>query len=176
MHENADLISIARISSPHGIKGALNVRPYGSDHAFLSYSRFFIPTENREFQEYRVVSSRLKKPGSIILVLAGVDDRNRAEELAGSEIYIKRDMLPEPDDDEDYWQDLIGLRVVTQDGSAVGVIKNILETAGHDIYVVRSENGKEILIPAVKDIVRDVNLEKGVCVIEPPDGLLDVNA
>ncbi len=176
MHENADLISIARISSPHGIKGALNVRPYGSDHSFLSYSHFFIPTENREFQEYRVVSSRLKKPGSIILVLAGVDDRNRAEELAGSEIYIKRDMLPEPDEDEDYWQDLIGLRVVTQDGSAVGVIKNILETAGHDIYVVRSENGKEILIPAVKDIVRDVHLEEGVCVIEPPDGLLDVNA
>ncbi len=174
MQRDAQFISIGRISSAHGIKGALNVRPYGSDSALVAYPYLFIKSGSG-YRKYDVAWARPKKPGSIILKLSDIDDRNGAEELSGSEIYITRDMFPDAGPDEDYWQDIIGLYVELSDGTPVGTIKNILETGAHDIYVVRSRGGDEILIPAVKEIVKAVDIEKGICVIDPPPGLLDAN-
>ncbi len=176
MQERDNFIALGKITSPHGIKGAVNIYPYGDDAAFAHYSHLFVEKPDRGMVRYEIVSSRPGTRGRFIVQLEGVNNRNMSEELAGCEVFIDSASLPEPGPDEKYWTDLIGLDVLLPDGGKVGRIDNILETAGHDIYVVKTGTGAEVLVPAVKDIVTDIDIESGTCTINPPPGLLEANA
>lgn len=94
---------------------------------------------------------------SVVARLEGVDDRDQAAALVGAEIGVSREHLPEPDDGQYYWSDLIGLEVVHLDGSVLGKLETLLETGAHDVMVVKGE--QERLIPFVQDkIVISVDL------------------
>jgi 16S rRNA processing protein RimM len=100
---------------------------------------------------------------TVILRLAGYDDRDQAAELIGTEIGVQRSALPEPDEGHFYWSDLIGLQVVHSDGTGLGTIRDMLETGAHDVMVVKSEQDgeQERLIPFVKDeVVISVDMQK----------------
>jgi len=94
-----------------------------------------------------------------------------AQALAGTEVFLPEDALPEPEESEYYYFQLMGLAVETAEGKPVGVLRDILPTAGHDVYVVESDKG-EVLIPAVQEIIQDIDLAAGKMVIDPPDGLI----
>ncbi len=176
MPEKDNFIALGRITSPHGIRGAVNIHSYGDNDAFAHYSHLFLQEPGRRgLTRYDIESCRPKKPGSFIVQFRGVSDRNAAEELAGSEVFLDSASLPETGPDEDYWHDIIGLEVLLPNGKRVGRIASILETAGHDVYVVRTDGGREVLIPAVRDIVTDIDTEAGICTINPPPGLLEAN-
>jgi 16S rRNA processing protein RimM len=85
----------------------------------------------------------------------------------------RRDQLPETDEGEYYWVDLIGLRVVTDDGAELGTLREIIETGSNDVYVVQGRE-KEYLIPALADVVSSIDLEAGTMTVTPLDGLLDL--
>jgi 16S rRNA processing protein RimM len=174
MVQKDNFIALGRITSPHGIRGAVNIHSYGDNDAFAHYSHLFLRKAG-ELARYDIASCRSKKPGSFIVQFRGVSDRNAAEELAGSEVFLDRASLPEPEPDEVYWHDIIGLDVVLVHGERVGRIINILETGGHDVYVVKTGKGGEVLVPAVMDIVTDIDTETGICTIDPPPGLLEAN-
>jgi 16S rRNA processing protein RimM len=93
--------------------------------------------------------------------------------LVGNELCLKRCNLPKLTEDEYYWSDLIGLQVETDDGILLGVIFDIFETGSSDIYVVRNEK-REYLIPAIGDVVKQVDLDSGKIIITPLEGLLDL--
>ena len=93
--------------------------------------------------------------------------------LNGSELYVKLSQLPDPDEGEYYWRDLIGLTVVTDLGVELGSLVDIFETGSSDIYVVRGES-KEYLIPAIADVITLVDLPGKKMIITPLDGLLDL--
>jgi len=175
MKGNDKFIALGRISSPHGIRGAVNLHPYGDDHAFPGYSHLFLKESGGLFRKYAIASSRLKKPGSFIVQFSEVRDRNAAEEIAGSEVFLDSASLPESGPDEIYWQDIIGLDVLLRNGERLGRISSILETAAHDVYVVKTDSGREIMIPAVREIVTDIDTSAGTCTIDPPPGLLEAN-
>lgn len=169
-----ELITVGRISGTHGIKGHLKVHSYSGNLESLCAARSIMlrspdGTPPREFGIKGV------KPhgNGFILSLKGYDDIDQALPLVGSELCLRRSQLPEPEDDEYYWCDLIGLRVVTIDGVEVGTLADIFETGSNDVYVVRKDK-REYLIPAIAAVIKSVDLAGGTMVITPLDGLLDL--
>jgi 16S rRNA processing protein RimM len=110
----------------------------------------------------------------LLLKLAGVDDRTGAEQWRGAEIVARADDLPALAAGEYYWHQLVGLRVVTVTGAAVGVITDILRTGSNDVYVTeRAPRQPGPLIPAIDEVLERVDLEAGEVVIRPMPGLLE---
>jgi 16S rRNA processing protein RimM len=101
-----------------------------------------------------------------------IQDREAARALSGSEILLPESMLPPLDEGEYYHYQLIGLSVEKLDGSFVGTITSIMETGSHDVYVIRDRD-KEFLIPAVEEVIREIDLVGRRVVIDPPEGLLE---
>jgi len=105
--------------------------------------------------------------------ILGVNSLEAAEAYRNASVFIKRD-APKREDDEYFWYELIGLRVCLDSGESVGVLENILRTGGHDIYVVK-DGDREILIPAVHDVIARVDKARGVMTVTNMEGLLDLN-
>ena len=93
--------------------------------------------------------------------------------MKGSELCLKRSQLPVPNEDEYYWRDLIGLAVQTDQGIELGTLVDIFETGSSDIYVVHGPS-KEYLIPAIADVITQIDIAGKKMVITPLDGLLDL--
>ncbi|MGD0584662.1 MAG: ribosome maturation factor RimM [Oryzomonas sp.] len=169
-----ELIAVGRISGTHGIKGQLKVQSYSGNLESLSAARI-VTLRSPGGATLREIGIKGVKPHSngFILILNDYDDIDRALPLVGSELFLKRSQLPEPEDDEYYWCDLIGLRVVTADGIELGTLDDIFETGSNDIYVVRKDK-QEYLIPAIASVISSVDLAGGTMVITPMDGLLDL--
>ncbi|MEM6486324.1 MAG: ribosome maturation factor RimM [Pseudomonadota bacterium] len=159
-----DLILAGRISGAYGIKGWLRVHTFTeSPESFLALSPFF-----------RVQGSRLlpvdieqgKVHGNgLVVSIAGVSDRSKAEELRGVELHVLKDSLPKLEDEDYYWSELIGLSVVTSyEGRDVllGSVSKILETGANDVLVLCSSEGsvdsRERLVPYIDDVVLSIDL------------------
>jgi 16S rRNA processing protein RimM len=106
--------------------------------------------------------------------LEGLNTLEEAEEYREASILIKRDSLSREGDGEYFWHELIGLEVYLSGGEYVGTIRHILPTGSNDIYVVQ-EGKKEVLIPAVHDVVKEVDLINNRMIISEVEGLLDLN-
>jgi 16S rRNA processing protein RimM len=109
-----------------------------------------------------------------LLELAGIKDRGAAEELAGREVWVGKELLAALDEDEFYWHELVGLRVVTESGRSLGRVKALFATGGHDVLVV-SGHGREYFIPARREFMLAVDQEAGLLTIAEVPGLLDLN-
>jgi 16S rRNA processing protein RimM len=107
------------------------------------------------------------------LKFEGVDTAEAASQLVGQELAIEEKDLPDLPAERFYCYELIGLKVVDADGEAIGEIVEILENPANDIFVIRSSQKGEILIPAVKEVVRKIDLKKGLMEIDLIPGLLD---
>lgn len=125
--------------------------------AVLQYKGLLLGRDGR-WQSIKVVEGQ-RHGKSVILHLEGVDDREQAAALIGTEIGANRSELPVPDAGHYYWSDLIGLTVIHRDGIELGTIKEMLETGAHDVMVIEGEQGR--LIPFVnEEIVINVDLVK----------------
>jgi 16S rRNA processing protein RimM len=154
------LVVMGRIGAPHGVHGWVRVfsetRPR---EALLGYSPWHLKLEER--WQVREVLAGHPQGKALVVHLAGCEDRDDAARLTNVQIAVPRGQLPEPAEDEYYWTDLYGLRVLTLDGVALGVVDHLLETGANDVLVVRGE--RERLIPFVEpDVVRRVDLGEGV--------------
>ena len=109
-----------------------------------------------------------------IVKLRGIDNLDSAQGLAGQEIWIPEEDLQPLESDGYYHFQLIGCSVVTESGNSIGLVKDILVIEENDLLVVEKGEG-EVFVPFTESICVNVNLEKGEIVIDPPDGLLDLN-
>ena len=107
------------------------------------------------------------KGGSYSLELEGVEGVERAGELVGQSVFIPPEKLP---DGEYYWREIIGLDIVTEEGQKLGQITTILPTGSNDVYICNGGE-REILIPAFDDVVRKIDIGKGLMVVRLPEGL-----
>jgi 16S rRNA processing protein RimM len=165
-----DLIEIARISGPHGLKGKIKIIPFGdSFKSFLSYSHLIIGNNGSPVE----ILSAQDRRSFYIIELAGFTNISQVEPLKGETLFIKREQLEEPADDEYYWRDLMGLRVIDTQGAVLGEIVDIFSTGSNDVYVV--DKSKQYYIPATKDVIKEISLEKGCITIDASllEGLLD---
>lgn len=135
-------VCIGRIASAHGVKGLVKILPFGEDPALLE-----------QVSDFRIkLKNSLGK--HILAEIEGVHDRTGAEELKGTDLYISRDQLPEiEDEDTFYYQDLVGLPTVDEDGNPNGKVKAVLNFGAGELLEVRMSNGEEILIPFTDEYV-----------------------
>lgn len=173
MRDSEELIQVGKIIGTHGIKGQLKVHSYSGNCESLSAARSVIlKAADGTLSEF-LLKSFNSNSGKFIICLTDFHDIDQVKPLVGCELFLKRCNLPKLSEDEYYWRDLIGLQVYTDDGILLGTIVDIFETGSSDIYVVRNEK-REYLIPAIGDVVKQVDLVSGKIIITPLDGLLDL--
>ncbi len=154
------------------MRGAVKVRPDAAaattdPEVFAALAEVVI-----DGQTYAILQAdRLKN--QVLLRLAGVDTRSQAEQLTGRQVWGDRRRFPPLPPGEYYWFQLLGLPVYDAgDGALLGRLQTILPTPGHDVYVV-VQGQREILLPAVAEVVVEINLEEGFLKVAPPPGLLE---
>ncbi|GAA4510058.1 MULTISPECIES: ribosome maturation factor RimM [Nonomuraea] len=163
---------VGRISRAHGVRGDVTVEVRTDDPGLRFAVGNALTTDPPERGPLVIESSRWHK-GALLLSLAGVTDRDSAEELRGTLLVIdSSDVEPSDDPDEFHDHQLIGLTVETTGGETVGEVADVLHH-GQDLLVVRRGGGREeALVPFVKALVPVVDLEGGKLVVDPPEGLL----
>ena len=168
-----DMLRVGVISSTHGVRGEAKVFPTTDDPArFEDLETVFLDT-GREKLKLEISGVKFFK-NMVILKFKGYDNINDIEKYRGKDLWITRDQAVPLGEDENFVADLIGLSVVTDQGETLGVMKDVMFTGANDVYVVERENGKELLLPAIKDCILDVDLEEGVMTVHVLDGLLDL--
>lgn len=168
------LLLIGRVIGPHGMSGLLKIESYAhSGDTLLTAGRVYLRKSPGKISEYEILSALPHKGGSLIR-LEGLSSRDQTETFRGAEIFIRKEAVSRRKD-EYFWHELVGLRVYLETGRYLGTVKDILPTAGNDIYVVQ-EGKEEFLIPAIHEVVKTIDLENGKMIISEMEGLLDLNA
>ena len=168
------LLLIGRVVRPHGLKGLLRIVSYAdSAETFLSAREIFLESASGRAVKHGIVSITPGKR-AFLLHLEGVDSLEKAEAYRDGNIYIEKRGL-QREKDEYFWHEILNLPVFLQTGEPIGFIRQILPGTGHDIYVVQ-DGDKEILIPAVHEVIREVDLENRKVVVAEIEGLFDLNA
>ena len=167
-----DFIAIGRVSKPHGVKGEIRIEYFNPEDLqfFSHYQMIFLQGDERSLHPYRLLTVRPHKK-LILAQLEGIQSRAEAEQLRGKVVLIDPAELPPLKEDEYYWQDILGMRVVSEKGEDVGTIKEIVPTGSNDVYVVQ-KGEQEFLIPATQDVIMSIDIEARTMVIRPLEGLL----
>eukprot|EP00767_Chilomastix_cuspidata_P006891 gnl/Chilomastix_cuspidata/7376.p2 GENE.gnl/Chilomastix_cuspidata/7376~~gnl/Chilomastix_cuspidata/7376.p2 ORF type:complete len:174 (-),score=14.81 gnl/Chilomastix_cuspidata/7376:1919-2440(-) len=170
-----DFILVGKVSGAHGLKGALNVYSFaeGTDIYKPGSKLYLKNTRSGELMFFETVGASRKKKNIILLSLKGLDGRDKAEACKGWEVYVEKAYLPDTEDDSWYWHDLIGMRVVEENGSDLGEVKDLMRTGSSDILEVIGEE-KEILIPFLKDIIISVSVDSKTIKVRLPEGLAEI--
>jgi 16S rRNA processing protein RimM len=171
VNDEPDFVVIGLLRRAHGVKGEIFVQPVTDmPERFDRLDRVLL-RQNGGIREIGIEAVNAKGR-SLFLKFKGVDDRAGAQALTGSELGVRMaDVWPVPEDTY-YVFDLVGCRVVGSTGGEIGVVREVLKMPANDVFVVDS-GSKEFLIPAVKSIVKGVDLERRVVTIEEMEGLLD---
>jgi len=168
-----DLLLIGKVVRPHGLRGLLRIISYAdSPDTYVKAGEVFLEGGSGKAVKHGIIAIT---PGKkiFLLHLEDLDSLEKAETYRGGNIYIKKTGLSRGGE-EYFWHELMGLPVFLDTGKRIGIIRQIVPGAGHDIYVVQEED-KEILIPAVHEVIKEVDLENKRVVVTEIDGLLDLN-
>ncbi|MEG6566001.1 ribosome maturation factor RimM [Thermoanaerobacterium saccharolyticum] len=164
-----DYLSVGKITSAYGVNGEVKVYPL-TDHLdrFYDLDYVYIFDDEKKVQ-YQIESVRFIK-NLVLIKFYEVNDRNEAEKLKDKFIKITMDDAIELEEDEYFIKDLIDMKVYTDDKRELGVLKNVLKTGANDVYVVKTEE-RDILIPAIKDVIKDVDINGKKMTVHLLEGL-----
>ena len=169
----ADLLPLGKVLRPHGSSGLIRIWAYsGVEDSFLEAGTVFLKSVSGEIQEYTVASVKPHK-NIFLLRLKSLNTRDEAEQLRDCEIFVRKEALSR-EEDEYFWQELIGLRVFLDTGEYIGKIAQILATGANDIYVVK-QGDKETYIPATYDVVKKISLKDNTMIVDAMEGLVELN-
>ena len=160
-------IVMGKILGPHGIKGWIKIHPFTEkkdgliDHKILMVSK-----DEKLWQSFEVEAMDVGEK-FILAKFIGVDDRNAAEKLNKFFISLNKSSLPKLDEDNYYWHELIGLDVKNNEGIHFGKVDSLIETGANDVLVVMGD--KELLIPYIKQVILEVNLETNMIRVDWQD-------
>ncbi|MFD1038009.1 ribosome maturation factor RimM [Virgibacillus byunsanensis] len=167
------MFNVGKIVNTHGIRGEVKVHRISDfDERFTVGETLILVRENQEPVTLEVKSHRIHK-GFDLLQFKGLEDINDVEHFKGAFLKITEEQLTELEEDEFYYHEIIGCVVHTTDGEKLGVIKEILSPGANDVWVVKPEKGKDILIPYIEDVVKEIDVTSKKVIIEPMEGLLD---
>lgn len=169
------LVSLGRVVGVHGLKGMLRVGLSGHP-GDLEPETFKALREILVGGERFVVRKASRGRKHVLLGLKGVETREQAEALVGREVQGESERFPALPPGEYYWFQVLGLRVVhAGNGAVLGHLAEIWPTGAHDVYVVR-QGKREVLLPAVEEVIQEIDLQAGCLKVWPPEGLLDLYA
>ncbi len=159
-------ILIGEITTAHGIKGYVKVRCYAEDEALLEHSG----VHNAEVggkPVHLTLKSGVKS--NWIAEVKGVIDRNEAETLRGTKLYLDRDVFPDTDEGEYYVEDLKGLKVIDKDGKEIGIVLDVDNFGASDIIDIKPPSGPSFYIPFTDETVLNVDFDAGTVTIDMPE-------
>ena len=166
-----DFLKVGVITTTHGVRGEVKVYPTTDEpERFLELDHVLLDT-GKEFRDLEIKNVRFFK-NLVILKFKGIDNINDIEKYKGHDLWIPREEGQELDEDEYYIGDLIGMEVVLEDNTHFGTLKDVMETGANDVYVVELPDHQEVLLPAIKECILDVDLEENVMTVHLMKGLL----
>ena len=164
--ETGDPVVVARVIGPHGRHGALNVQLLSDLPGRFDPGRDLLING----RSYSIAQSQQTGPDTALIWFEGVSGRRDAAALAGKYLSARPQNDIELEEGEFFHFQLIGMRVRTEEGEALGELQEILETGSNDVYIVRGSGG-ELLIPAIAQVVLNVDVAAGAMLVRLPDGL-----
>jgi 16S rRNA processing protein RimM len=163
-------ICVGRIAGAHGVQGLIRITSYTEEP--MDVAAYGPVTDEDGERMFELEAKRMAKT-QVLVRIKGVMDRNAAEALNGMRLYVSRDVLPTPADDEFYWEDLVGLAAETVDGTSLGSVLSVQEFGAGEMLEIGERGGGTTLVPFTRDIVPQVDLQAGKLVVDPPRGLLE---
>ena len=160
------------IGRPHGLMGEVGARWEGETPVPVG-GKIWLQAEGEDPRPFEVQAARVHR-GYPLISLAGIDDRDKAEALRGTRIFMPRSELPPPGEDEAWLEDLIGADILLEDGKRIGGLDHIEYPAGQEIWAIKDEASREILFPARPEFIASIDAAGGEVRIAPPPGLLDI--
>ena len=165
--------TIGKVVALFGLHGELKVRSLSDiPNRFAELEAVHLGPDRTR---YLVKGVRPYKGEMVVLKLAGIEDANAAETLRNFDVAIPLNQLAKLPPDSYYQHDILGLQVRTLDGRDIGPIVDIMVTGSNDVYIINAADGRQILIPAIKEVIKQVDLIHKMVYIEPIRGLLDDN-
>lgn len=163
-----NLLELGKVINTHGIRGEIKIQPWCDDPEVFNELEYVYIGGKR----FELLRTRLHK-NCIIALVSGIEDMNSAELLKNKIVTIEREMLGELPEGTYYIADLEGLEVRTAEGEVLGIIDEVIKTGSNDVYVLKSDRKKPVLIPVIDRVVKEVNIDGGYVLVELMEGLID---
>jgi 16S rRNA processing protein RimM len=175
MDEMERWFNVGKIVNTHGIRGEVRVisRTDFPEQRYKKGNTLYIFTEQSEKPIAVTVKSHRVHKSFDLLSFEGYDNINLVEKFKGAMLKVPESQLGELNEGEYYFHEIIGCTVVTEKGEVVGTVKEILTPGANDVWVVKRNDGKEVLIPYIEDVVKAVDVDKKTITIRPMEGLLE---
>ena len=166
-----DMLQVGVITQTHGVRGEVKVFPTTDDvNRFKKLKQVILDT-GKETMPLEIQSVKFFKQ-FVILKFKGIDNINDIEKYKRCSLYVTREHAVALEEDEYFIADMIGMEVCTEDGNIFGTLKDVIETGANDVYVIENAEHGEVLVPAIKECIRSVDIEKGQMKIHLMDGLI----
>lgn len=161
-------ILIGEIATAHGIKGFVKVRSFADDETLLEHQPLFTDEEAD-----KTITIKLKNAlkGDWVAEVIGVADRNEAERLRGTKLYINREDLPAAEHGEYYIEDLKGLKVVDGHGKEIGTLLSVENFGASDLLDIKPPSGASFYLPFTDQTVTSIDMDAGTITVDMPEGL-----
>ena len=166
-----DKFQVGAIASVHGIKGEVKVFPTTDEPTKFKKLKSVILKNEKEERDIALQSVRFFK-NMVIVKFQGIESPEDAQKYRGATLWIAREQAVPLRENEYYRADLIGLTVVTEDGEELGILTDVLETGANDVYEVTLSDKKTALFPAIRECIKEVDVEKGYIKVHVMEGLL----
>lgn len=172
MENMEQFLRVGVISSTHGIRGEVKVYPTTDDpERFLELDEVILDT-GREHKILEIEGVKFFK-NQVILKFKGYDNINDIEKYLKKDLLVDREHAVELGENENFIADLIDMEVMTDEGKVLGTLTDVIETGANDVYAVKTPEGKEILLPAIRDCILDVDVDEKRMTVHVMEGLLD---
>lgn len=169
-----DLLQVGVITSTHGVRGEVKVFPTTDDVARFKKLKKVILDTGKENIELEIAGVKFFK-NMVILKFKEFDNINDVEKYRQKKLYVTRENAVKLKKNEYFIADLIGLTVQTDEGEALGELTDVLQTGANDVYVIQTADGEEILLPAIKECIKEVDVEGRSMLVHMMPGLRDIN-
>lgn len=163
-------LAIGYLRRPHGVQGEIIMDLHTDFPDRIKSGRKVYIGE--KYESFTIGSARVHANG-LLIKLRGFDSPETAGRFRNQWVYVKSSEVPALPEGQHYKHEMIGLTVMTDDGNKLGILNEVLETGANDVYVVIKENGKEVLLPAIPDVVIELNMDDRVMTVHIIDGLID---
>lgn len=166
-----EMLQVGVITSTHGVRGEVKVFPTTDDPMRFKKLKKVILDAGKETLPLEIQNVKFFKQ-FVILKFKGIDNINDIEKYRKCPLLVAREDAVELDDDEYFIADMIGMEVLTEDGKVFGTLKDVMETGANDVYVIESTQYGEVLVPAIKECILDVDIKERKMKIHLMDGLI----
>jgi len=167
-----EILQVGIISSTHGVHGEVKVYPTTDDIRRFKRLKEVILDTGKEQMPLEIESVKFFKQ-MVILKFKGIDNINDVEKYRQKSLYVTRKNAVRLNRDEYFIADLMGLKVIDESEEEIGILREVMETGANDVYVIDMKDGRELLLPAIKQCVLQVDVESGFIKVHVLDGLLD---